>query len=96
MTVNIDLRKILSWTFGIIVFAIGFVNTFWGNDPGLGVAILVLSLVYFPPANAIFEKKTGFKIHIAIKIILGFLILWVALGVGELSDKIDLMHMDLK
>ena len=36
---------IISWLFGVIFFAIGFVNTFWGNDPGFGIFIILLSLL---------------------------------------------------
>lgn len=87
--------NVLSWLFGTAVFAIGLVNTFWGDDPGFGVFILLLSFVYFPPANALLRKWTGFSIPLAAKVILGIFILWVALGVGELFDKIDLMLQDL-
>jgi hypothetical protein len=68
---------------------------FWGNDPFFGVFIVLLSLVYFPPANALLKKITGFSIHPIIKILLGIFILWAALGVGELFDKIELMKQDL-
>jgi len=89
--------NIISWIFGIAFFAIGVVNTFWGNDPGFGVFILLLSFVYFLPVNAILKKTTGFSIpRIGIlKILLGIFIIWVMLGVGELFDKIELMKMDL-
>lgn len=89
--------NVISWIFGIAFFAIGVVNTFWGNDPGFGVFILLLSFVYFLPVNDILKKMTGFSIPgmgIA-KILLGIFILWASLGVGELFDKIDLMMMDL-
>ena len=88
----------ISWLFGIVVFAIGMVNTFWGNDPGFGVFLLLLSFVYFLPVNDILRKMTGFTIPgmVIIKILLGVFILWAALGVGELFDKIDLMMMDLR
>jgi hypothetical protein len=91
--------KIISWIFGIAVFAAGVVNTFWGNDPGFGVFLLLLSLVYFPPTSAILngkaEKWVGFSIPKTGKIVLGIFIVWATLGVGELFDKIDLMMMDL-
>ena len=90
-----NVLNIISWIFGIVVFAIGVVNTFWGNDPGFGVFILLLSFVYFPPVNAILKEKTGFAIPKIVKILLGIFIIWAALGVGELFDKIDLMMMDL-
>lgn len=87
--------KIISWLFGILVFAIGLLNTFWGNDPGYGIALLLLSLVYFPPVTDFFTLKTGIKVPVWAKIVLGLLILWTALGVAELFDKLDLMINDL-
>lgn len=85
----------IGWLFGTVVFAIGIVNTFWGNDRFFGIFILLASYVYFPPVNVLVKKWTGFSIHWVLKIILGLFILWAALGVGELFDKIDLMLMDL-
>ncbi|MDQ3713194.1 MAG: hypothetical protein M3388_13380 [Acidobacteriota bacterium] len=92
-----NVLNIISWLFGIVFFAIGVVNTFWGNDPGFGVFILLLSFVYFLPVNAILKKMTGFSIPRMgiVKILLGIFILWASLGVGELFDKIDLMMKDL-
>ena len=87
--------NIISWLFGIAVLAIGVLNVFWGNDPGFGVFLLLLSLVYFPPLNAILKGRTGFSIPGVAKLLLGIFILWASLGVGELFDKIDLMTMDL-
>nr|WP_315232569.1 hypothetical protein [uncultured Flavobacterium sp.] len=88
--------NIISWGFGIVVFVIGIINTFWGNDLGFGVFLIVLSVVYFPPTNVIFKKITGFSIPLIIKILLGLFIIWAALGVGELFNKIELMMMDLE
>jgi hypothetical protein len=90
--------NILSWIFGLLFFAIGLVNTFWGNDPFFGVFILLLSFVYFLPVNDILKKMIGFSIPRMgiVKILLGIFILWASLGVGELFDKIDLMMMDLR
>ncbi len=98
MNNNSIVLNIISWIFGMVVFAIGVVNTFWGNDPGFGVFILLLSFVYFLPVNAILKKMTGFSIARMgiVKILLGIFILWASLGVGELFDKIDLMMMDLR
>ena len=82
----------ISWLFGIVVFGIGIVNAFWGNDPFFGLFIILLAFVYFPPVTALFKKITGFNIPRFIKIIVGVFILWAALGVGELFDKIELMR----
>ena len=83
--------SIISWLFGIVFFAIGAINMFWGNDPFFGVFIMLLSFAYFPPVNSSLKKITGFSIHPIVKILLGIFIFWAALGVGELFHKINLM-----
>lgn len=90
--------NIISWIFGVVFFAIGVVNTFWGNDPGFGVFIILLSFVYFLPVNDILKKMTNFSIPgmEIVKIVLGIFILWAALGVGELFGKIDLMMTEIR
>ena len=85
----------LSWLFALAVFAIGVVNTFWGNDPGFGLFLILLSLVYVPPLNGVLKEKTGFSIPAIAKVALGVFIVWASLGVGELFDKIALMMSDL-
>lgn len=87
---------IISWIFGTLFFAIGFVNTFWGNDPAFGVFIILLSLIYFLPVNEIMKKITGYRIPKMrlLKILVGIFIIWAAMGVGELFDKIELMMND--
>lgn len=79
------------WAFGIVVFAIGIVNTFWGNDALFGIFLLLLSLVYLPPVNNLIKKSVGFSIPLVVKVLLGIFIIWASLGVGELFGKIDLM-----
>ena len=92
MTYKLSLGNILSWVFGTIALAIGFINTFWGNDTYFGIFIIGLSLVYFLPVSDISRKLFGFPIPPAVKIILGLFILWAAIGVGELFDKVDMMR----
>ena len=84
-----------SWIFGIIIFAIGVLNVFWGNDAGFGVFIILLSFAFFPLINTLIKERIGFTIPLIVKILLGIFILWAALGVGELFNKIHLMMMDL-
>jgi hypothetical protein len=67
------------------------VNTFWGNDPYLGVAILILSGIYYLPIIDLIREKIEIKYLTITLYVVGFLILWVSLGVGELFDKINLM-----
>lgn len=84
-----------NWLFGVIVLAIGVINMGWGNDPEYGVFIFLLGFVFFPPVGALFKAKSGYRIHPVLKVLLALFILWTALGVGELFDKIDLMRKDL-
>ena len=89
--------KMISWLFGIAVLAAGIVNTFWGQPSGFGIFLNMLSFVYFLPVNEIFKKIFGVpipKIRL-LKILLGIFIIWAALGVGELFDKIEVMQNDL-
>ncbi|HEX2533436.1 MAG TPA: hypothetical protein VHK69_06855 [Chitinophagaceae bacterium] len=86
---------LIGWLFGSTVLAIGVVNTFWGNDPGFGLFLVLLSFVYYPPAHARLRQWTGFSIPVVIKFLLAVFIIWAALGVGELFAKVDLMMADL-
>lgn len=94
MEKTLQIGSVVSWLFGFLFLAIGFINTFWGNDAGYGLFIILLSFVYFPPMTDILRESTGFSIPLAAKVILGVFIIWSALGVAELFDKIDLMLLD--
>jgi hypothetical protein len=87
--------RLVSVVFGAIAFLIGMINIFWGNDPGFGIFIVLLSILYIPRANAIAKEKIGRTIPAVLKILIALFILWSALGVGELFDKIELMVEDL-
>ena len=88
---NKSIPLAVSLFFGLAFSFIGFVNLFWGNDPFFGLFLLILSLVYYPPAQRLIESKTGFRIPGIAKILIGVFIIWSSVGVGELFDKIDLM-----
>ena len=89
--------KITSWAFGIAFFAIGLINTFWGNDALFGLFIILLFFVYFLPVNTILRRMFNFSIPGMgiVKIVLGIFIIWATVGVGELFNKIELMKVDL-
>ena len=57
MNNNFNVRNLISWPFGIAVFAIGVLNVFWGNDFGFGVFIILLSLVYVPSVECHAQSK---------------------------------------
>ena len=78
--------------FGAACSAIGFVNMFWGNDPFFGVIIFAASSVYYLPAIDALKRLVSARTVTIVKVVLGVLILWASLGVGELFDKIALMR----
>ncbi len=85
------IAAVISVIFGLVVLAIGIVNTFWGNDPFFGAFICLVSLIYFPVTGSLVRKWFGFSIPLFIKILAGLFVLWSSLGVGELFDKVRLM-----
>lgn len=91
MNQNNTVSPVFSWMFGVIVVAIGIVNTFWGGDTGFGIFILLLSLVYFLPLRSMLNGKISSAVIIGGKILLGLFIVWAAMGVGELPDKVEMM-----
>jgi hypothetical protein len=97
--ITMDKRTVLgdsiSWCFGIMFQSIGLINTFWGNDTFFGLLIVLVSFIYYPPVFAVVSRKLGFPIPVIARMVIGVLILWAALGVGELFDKIELMKIDL-
>lgn len=81
--------NIISWIFGIVFFVIGVLNIFLVH-PVPGVFYLLLSLMYLPQTNTILKKRFGFSIPLVAKIVLGLVILWGTLAVGELAEMFGL------
>jgi hypothetical protein len=86
---NIAVNSIISWIFGIAFLAIGILNVFLVH-PVPGVFYLLLSFVYVPPANALLKQKFGISIPLALKLILGIVIIWFTLGVSDLAELFGL------
>lgn len=82
-------KNIISWIFGTLFFVIGVLNALWVH-PVPGVFYLLLSFVYFPIINKIVRKKIGFSLPFVVKIILGFIVLWGTLAVGDLAEMFGL------
>lgn len=79
--------QVIRYLFAILFSLLGLINSFWGNDPFYGVFVILLSLPFYPVFSERFVKQIR-KWHL---FILGGFILWTALGVAELFDKIALM-----
>ena len=86
---NSAVSSIISWILGIAFFAIGVLNLFLVH-PVPGVFYLLLSFVYFPPANTILKERLGFSIPLVAKIVLGVAIIWFTLGVSDLAEMAGL------
>lgn len=95
MNAQAKVWKLTRWIFGFVVLAVGLLNTFWGNDPGFGVFLMLLSIIYFLLVNTWLRNKTNYSVPAILKILLGILIIRAALGVGELFGKINLMMQGL-
>jgi hypothetical protein len=87
--------ELIGWIFGAGVAAVGLINSFWGNDPGFGVFLILLALVYLPPVEAALRRATGLAFPRTLKILLGVFLIWAAVGVGELFDKLGMMMRSL-
>lgn len=77
---------------GVGLSALGFINLFWGNDPFFGLAIFAASGLYFLPIANQVRSLVEPKWWRWALVILALLIMWAALGVGDLEGKLELMH----
>lgn len=80
---------ILSWIFGIVFFITGVLNMFLVH-PVPGIFYLLLSLAYIPQTNDMLKRTFGVAVPLAAKIIVGFVILWGTLAVGDLAEILGL------
>ncbi|WP_340112407.1 hypothetical protein [Maribellus mangrovi] len=78
--------NVVSWVFGLAVFINGILNMFLGNDFALGVTFVLLSVVYFPPANRYLKKRFGFSFSPFLKILVAALLLWITGAVGAIAE----------
>lgn len=84
-----EILKIFSYIFGVLFIIIGILNVLLVH-PVPGIFYLILSLIYFPQIEAIMSKKFGFTIPIKIRMVLGFVVMWGTLAVGELAEMFGL------
>ncbi len=81
-----QITNIISWIFGFIVLALGLMNILRGNDPFLGVALLLAAGIYFPPTYNLFRNVSGMSLHYLLRIALALLIIWINLAVGAINE----------
>nr|WP_294934784.1 hypothetical protein [uncultured Flavobacterium sp.] len=85
MEAKITAFNISGWLFGLVLITIGIANLFLVH-PVPGIVYLLLSLIYFPHINELLKEKFGFTIPLAVKIILGIIIMWFTLGISDLAE----------
>ncbi len=86
MKTQSKLTVISGWIFGLFVLTNGILNMARGNDFNLGVALTILSFIYYPPVNRLIKQISGYSLHYMIKIILAFLIVWITIAVGAIAE----------
>lgn len=79
---------LLGWFFGLVVATVGVLNLVLVH-PVPGIAYLLLSLVYLPPANAYLKRHLNFSIPVVVKIILAIVLFMFTLGVSDLGGMLD-------
>lgn len=80
---------LVSWLFGILFLVIGLLNLTLVH-PVPGIFYLILSLVYFPAVNILLKNKLGFAIPFIARVLVGLVVLWGTLAVGDLAEILGL------
>ena len=81
-------HNVISWIFIIIFFTLGILNLiFVHHVPGL--IYFLLSLVFLPVVNTFLKKRFGFTMPLWTKILVGLIIIWATLGVGDLMEMFE-------
>ena len=85
------MRELIVVAFGVLFSAVGVVNTFWGNDPYYGLAVLTASFLFYLPLIDVVRTRLRAQQGTGLLVLLGAFILWSSIGVGELWDKTAMM-----
>lgn len=82
-------QNVISILFALLFFVIGILNLVLVH-PVPGVFYLLFSSLYLPATNTFLKKKLGFAMPFAIKVVVGLVLLWATLAVGDLADILGL------
>ena len=77
------MRELGVVVFGVLFSAIGFVNTFWGNDPYYGVAVLTASFLFYLPLIDVVRARVRAQQGTAL------LLYWVPSFYGAVSEWVS-------
>lgn len=85
MDKQLNFGNITGWLFFLVLLTLGILNLILVH-PVPGIIYLFLSLIFIPPTNPFLQKKFGFSIPWALKVILGIVIVWFTLGISDLAE----------
>ena len=87
------LIRLLQLAAGAVLLFVGFVQSFWGNDPYLGWAISLVASAYLTLAghDLLTDLAISDRAQRVVGVAVFLLIMWIALGVGELPEKTAMM-----
>lgn len=85
MNKNLQVAKLISWLFFIILVIIGILNLVLIH-PVPGILYFVCSLLYLPPLTEYLKQHMRFGIHPIIKILIGIFLMMFTLGVSDLAE----------
>ncbi|PKD20408.1 hypothetical protein APR41_14115 [Salegentibacter salinarum] len=85
MMARLFLSNFVSCVLTAIFLLLGVMN-FILVHPVPGIFYILFACIFTPPFNTLLNHKTGWVIPLWIKIILGLVILWGTLAVGDLAE----------
>lgn len=89
MMARLSISNFVSWVLATIFLVLGVMNLIYVH-PVPGIFYILFSCFFAPPFNTLLKLKTGWVIPLWIKIILGSIILWGTLAVGDLAEMYGL------
>lgn len=89
MNTKSNIYNIIGWIFAIVFFILGILNILLVHVIP-GALYLIISLIYFPPLDDVIKRKIRLPIPFMAKIIIGIVILWGTLAVGNLAEMFGL------
>ncbi|MGY5851368.1 hypothetical protein [Salegentibacter sp. F14] len=85
MAVKFTISGMISWIFTVVFVILGILNLILIH-PVPGIFYILFSCIFPPGLNSLLKEKTGLIIPFWIKLLLGLIILWGTLAVGDLAE----------
>lgn len=82
---NFSISTLISWAFTLLFLTLGVMNLILVH-PVPGIFYILFSCIFPPPIYAYMKNKTGIAVPLWIRILLGLILLWGTLAVGDLAE----------